>query len=372
MNNLNQNKDTTPSINLKQNKLLLVWTIISAVFLIIVFAGSIILPMRDNLVTSANFMMNTVVTQNIYDKNGEIAKNEVISALSQFDKDFSMHIDTSYISKINQKAGIAPVKVSDEVFSLISRAVEFSEQTEGAFDITVAPLVDLWNITAENPQIPADDDIKTALNLISYKYIILDEQNKTVMLKNKGQSIDLGAVAKGEACNIVREIYEKNGIKSAFISVGGNMMVQGTDPNGKPFKIGIKDPRSDDGDIFGIISLSNTSMATSGDYERYFEKDGKRYHHILDVTTGYPANSDLTSVSVICLDGAMGDFLSTAIFLGGTANLHKYIDNPDYSIIAVDKSMNVYISSNLADKFEINEDNKNNYKLAEVLNDTKN
>ena len=105
------------AINLKQNKLLFVWIIISAVFLIIVFAASIILPLTDNLVTSANFMMNTVVTQNIYDKNGEVAKNEVISALSQFDKDFSMHIDTSYISKINQNAGIAPVEVSDEVFS---------------------------------------------------------------------------------------------------------------------------------------------------------------------------------------------------------------------------------------------------------------
>lgn len=360
------------AINLKQNKLLFVWIIISAVFLIIVFAASIILPLTDNLVTSANFMMNTVVTQNIYDKNGEVAKNEVISALSQFDKDFSMHIDTSYISKINQNAGIAPVEVSDEVFSLISRAVEFSKQTDGAFDITVAPLVSLWNVTAENPQIPANDDIKNALSLISYEDIILDEQNKTVMLKNKGQSIDLGAIAKGEACNIVRDIYEKNGIKSAFISVGGNMMVQGTAPDGNPFVIGIKDPRSDDGDIFGIIKLANTTMATSGDYERYFEQDGNRYHHILDVTTGYPAESDLTSVSVICTDGAMGDFLSTAIFLGGTENLHKYIDNQSYSIIAVDKDMNVYISRDLTDKFEINEDNKNNYKIAEVLYGTNN
>lgn len=298
--------------------------------------------------------MNTIVEQKLFGKNAQTAVDEIRKELIDMESKLSMHIDSSEISGINKNAGKQPVKVSDEVFEILKRTKDYSEKSNGVFDITVAPLTTLWGITSDSPKVPDEKEIEDALNKIGSDKLILNEQDKTAYLTEEGCAIDLGGVAKGIAGEKVMEIAIKNGIESGYVSIGGNLTVIGKKPQGEDFYFGVRDPRGDANEYIAKIALPDKIMATSGDYERYFEQDSKRYHHILDTSTGYPSDSDLISVSVISSDGGITDFLSTTFFVAGKETALKYINSDEYSLIIVDKDKNVYYSQALENVLEPN------------------
>ncbi|WP_101911460.1 FAD:protein FMN transferase [Marasmitruncus massiliensis] len=298
-----------------------------------------------------SFLMDTVVEYKLYGKDAEQAKLAIEQTLSEFENKVSRYINGSEIDQLNQNAGIGPVAVSDDTLELLSLCLEYGKFSEGVFDITVAPLTQEWNVTAEHPKVPSEQVIDQLLELVNYRDLALDLQTETAYLEHKGQAVDVGGIAKGFACDLARKTALDYGITSGYISIGGNLMVIGEKPNHQPFKFGVRDPRGSANDYIGIVTLPDSTMATSGDYERYFEQDGIRYHHILDPETGWPARTDLMSVSVVTPDGAYADFMSTYLFIKGKAFALEHLDSLNCGLIVVDKDRNVYISESLKDSF---------------------
>lgn len=224
----------------------------------------------------------------------------------------SKYIETSEISRLNKQGKL---HASPDTFYIIQKAKEFAQGTEGTFDITVAPLIDLWGFTSQNYVVPTASQIKDTLKLIGSDKINLNIKDNVVEFRLSGMKIDLGAIAKGYALDSsVKKLKEKN-ISSCLINAGGQIYALGT-RLGKPWKIAIQNPRSS-GIFSGFLEIENKSLATSGDYRQYFTKEKKRYSHILNPNTGYPANSGIISVTVIADNATTADALSTAFFVMG-------------------------------------------------------
>ena len=301
---------------------------------------------------STIFAMNTFVEFRLYGSGRERAIQEMQEALLDIERRMSLYVESSEINAINRNAGKAPVEVSQDTFELLSRCVEYGQLSEGFFDVTIAPLTEEWGITSGNAHIPDDERIHELLGLVNWQDIELDPENLSVKLAKEGQAIDVGGIAKGYACGTLRRIAEENGITSGWVSVGGNVMaLGGGNPDGTPYRFGLRDPRGQENDYIAVINYADTIVATSGDYERYFEQDGVRYHHILDPFTGYPAETDLLSVSVAADDGAYADFMSTYLFIKGKDYAVEHLNDLDCGLIVIDKDKNVYISDSLMDRF---------------------
>lgn len=276
---------------------------------------------QQTAVTQVDFAMNTVVSYCFYGDGAEKALEECRSLLSELEHTLSAAWEGSDLLAIGEAAGEKAVKVSPETVLLLRRACLVTEETDGCFDVTISPLVQLWNITAVDPKIPSQQQIDALLPLVGIPPVI-DEEAQTVYLTVKGQKLDFGGIAKGYACERLREICQTYDVTDGYVSLGGNMMVLG-EMNGV---FGIRDPNGNRDAYFAELSLAGKTMATSGGYERYFEQDGKRYHHILDPRTGWPAQTDLLSVSVISEDGALADALSTALFVMGREKALEYLE----------------------------------------------
>lgn len=313
--------------------------------------------------TGENFVMNTYATQRVTGEKAQQAIEEVNQMLLETEQIFSRYRADSIISKINAQAGVAPVGVPDEVMTVLKQALAYSVETEGVFQITVAPLVDTWGIMTDSPKVPEADEISNALSYVDDSQVLLDEEAGTVFLSRPGVSLDLGALVKGYAAQKAKEIYEKNQVDSALLSLGGMVVTVGVKPEGTPFEIGLRDPEGTASDYFGVLTGESRIVSTSGGYERYFEQDGVTYHHILDPRTGYPADSGLLSVTVLCNDGMKADFLSTYLFLEGADTVKSHLNEPDYSVIAVTEDHQVLVSDDLAESFALAENS--GYTIAE-------
>ncbi len=294
---------------------------------------------------STAFLMDTVVTQQWYGEKAEETCTEIEEALLELEKKISLYDPESEISAINEAAGKAYVPVSEEIYELIAAEKEFCAESGGVYDITIAPLVMEWDITGEHPHVPTESQIREAQSGIDYTKILLDEEQRAVMLAEEGMMLDLGGAAKGMAAGAMREIVEENGV-SGYLSLGGNMLVSGKKPDGSDFVVGIRDPLGDANSYFATVTLDGYTMATSSAVERFFEEDGVIYHHILDPFTGYPAQTDLLSVSVISEDGLLADTLSTVVFLKGSGCFPEYLNREDCMVVAVTKDKKVYASEN--------------------------
>ncbi|MBR3932580.1 MAG: FAD:protein FMN transferase [Clostridia bacterium] len=298
----------------------------------------------EKKVSSTEFALNTVITITAYGDKAQEAMDASFAEVKRIENLLSAYIDGSDISKINKSACDAPVEVSDETINVLTKALEMSQKTDGAFDITVKPLVDLWDIKSENPKIPSEDAINTAKNLVGYKDVVID--GNRVSFKKQGMKIDLGGAAKGYCADKVIEVLKSYGVKNALIDLGGNIYALGKNENGDNWRIGLQDPTSARGEHFSVEEISDKTAVTSGSYERYFEKDGKIYHHILNPETGRPADSGLISVTVISKNSFEADMLSTAVFVMGSEKFKEKSDNFNFSkVITVDKN-------NIAKTFE--------------------
>lgn len=270
-----------------------------------------------------DYALNTVITITASGKGAEEAERAAIGEIRRIDAAFNAHSQTSELAKLNGSPSGEWVHVSDELFALIEKALKISAKTDGAFDITLKPVSDLWAINTENPRVPSDDEIANALGKTGYKNIALDRDKCAVMFKKDGMELDLGAIAKGYAADRAAAIMRKNGIRSALLDLGGNVFAIGKRADGKKWCIGLQTPYKQRGQYFKKIYIEDSAAVTSGAYERYFTENGKMYHHILDPKTGMPSESKIKSATVVCPDSALADALSTAVFVSGEDGAEK-------------------------------------------------
>ncbi len=223
----------------------------------------------------------------------------------------SFHVSDSEIHSIGPEG----TEVSHDTCTVIRRALEFGELSEGFFDITIAPVVELWGFGSEQPAIPSASALDKALSLVDYRGVKVSSD--CIVSAGQGQKIDLGGIAKGYAADQAALVLKESGVQRGIINLGGNVLVVGSKKDGSSWKIGIQDPFQPTGDTVGIMEIRQGAVVTSGIYERYFEENGRRYHHILDPETGYPAENDLAGVSISVSTSLDADALSTTVFLLG-------------------------------------------------------
>lgn len=299
--------------------------------------------------------INEITLYNIKKNEGDRILKKCESILTDIDSKMSCQISTSEISKINKNAGRSYVKVSDNTYYVIKESINFSKISNDTFDISIGPIIDLWSIGTDNAKLPSNKEISNKLSLVNYKNILFDDKNKSIKLVNKNMKIDLGGIAKGYAADKICD-YLKNdeNLENALINLGGNIYVLGNKENNKPFSIGIQDPTKPRGNSIGNIKVSNQSVVTSGIYERYFEKNNKIYHHMLNPHTGYPFDNNLSSVTIISNKSMTGDALSTTVFGLGIEKGLKLVQNLDnVDAIFITKDKKIYLSNNLKDKFKL-------------------
>jgi thiamine biosynthesis lipoprotein len=297
--------------------------------------------------------MGTVMTHKAFGLHAEDSLEAVCSEVARVEGLLSRFLPDSEISRVNGSAGIKSEKVSLETYDVLSKAVEFSRSFPGCFDVTIQPLVALWHTAKESLAQPDESSIKQVLPLVNYRDLILDPREITAGLGNAGQSVDLGGIGKGFAGDRIREVFKRFGISSACSNLGGNVVTVGAKPDGSPWQIGIQHPRQEDS-LIGAVSVVNQTVVTSGDYQRTFtDSQGKRHHHILDPTTGYPAESGLISVSIVTEKSVAADPLSTIVFVAGMETGLAFLRSlPETEAIVVDSNLNVYVTPGLRYRFQ--------------------
>lgn len=298
--------------------------------------------------------MGTVVDVTIYDSNDEKILDRVFEKVKELEKTLSINENGTLVDEINAEAGIKPVKVDDDTYNIIKKGIEYAKLSNGLFDISVGPIVKLWNIGLPEAKVPTQDEINEKLPLIGYEDIELNENDKTVFLKRTGMMIDLGGIAKGYTADVISNILTEEGVKSAIINLGGNVFTHGKKVNGDEWRVGIQNPFSDRGDIVGSITTSNKSIVTSGIYERYIEKDGIKYHHILSPKTGYPYENEIAGITIISDTSTDGDALSTSVFAMGVEDGMKFVNSIDgIDAIFITKDNKVYITDGIRSVFTL-------------------
>ena len=256
------------------------------------------------------FAMDTVITLKAYGKDVSPVLNAAADEIYRLDRLFSITDPQSDISILNAGGET----ISKDTASLLYAAYELSQQTDGAYDFTIAPLMRLWGWYSDTCSVPTDEAIRKKIASIGWNHVQLNDLK--VSFQKQGMELDLGGIAKGYTANSVAALLRENGVESALLNLGGNICVLGSKPDGSPWVIGIDDPEQS-GAYLATVSVSDCSVVTSGTYQRFFEQDGQIWHHLLDPETGYPVKNGLRLVTVICKDNTLSDGLSTALFVMG-------------------------------------------------------
>lgn len=265
--------------------------------------------------------------------------------------------DDTEVMQINRNAGEQAVEVSEDTFYVIEQGKEWGRITDGIFDISVTPLVRLWGIGTSSEQVPSEEEREEALSRIDYRNVELDDSDNSVYLSEEEMGIDVGGIAKGFAVDEIASMMDEDGVESAIVDFGGDLYTIGERPTGDPWRIGIQHPSGRRQQLLAVITSSNESVVTSGPYERYFESDGERYHHIFDVNTGAPSRSGLVSATVIGPEALGADVLSTTIFVMGLERGTELIDSlPEYEAVFATEEGGIYTTGDVADNLEVRAD----------------
>ena len=305
---------------------------------ILLLSGCSGLP-RERSQTYTDTLFDTVISVQIFDSVDEDVLKGCEKLCKKYDSMFSNKIEDSEISRINS-AGGNPVEVSKETIKLIKKGIYYSEMSDGAFDITIAPVSNLWDFKAETPLVPSPEAIAEAVSHVNYENIII--RDNTVKLTDPHAGIDLGAIAKGYIADRIKDYLEEEGVRHAMINLGGNVLAMDSKLDGSDYNIGIQKPFDETGEPITSVKISDKSVVTSGIYQRYFKTDGKIYHHILDPNTGYPCENNLYSVTILTDSSLTADALSTTCFLLGYdrgMKLINQLDNVDAVFITNDNQI---------------------------------
>ena len=348
MNRLHQNKKS-------------IWGALILVMLILVGCG----PKEEDVTLletpydTQAFLMGTYVSLRVYDEGKEDVLDLAVERISELADKITTNEPNSEIDNINKDAGVEAVEISEDVFPLVEAADNYSKITNSGFEYAIGPVTDLWRIGFDDARVPEPAEIEAALPLVDHTKIELNTANHTVFLEEPGMKIDLGAIAKGYIADEVKKLFIENGITTAIIDLGGNVVVMGDSPTreGGGFNVGVQDPFDSRGTYVAALNLKNQSIVTSGVYERYIEQDGEIYHHLMNPKTGYPFDNELASVTIISDESIDGDALSTVVFGYGLEDGLKYVNDVDnIEAVFITKEKDVYTSAGLAENFSLTND----------------
>ncbi len=306
--------------------------------------------------------LDTVITMTIYSDDPSLDVQKIMDEtellVQSYEKLISKTVEGSFTSDLNKNSSYdASDKVyRDLIYFLVDRSQFYAEISGGAFDVTVQPLVSLWNINNGNTEVPSQEKIDEAVSLIDYKNFTYDATTYTL---TNGATVDFGAIAKGYMADILKASLMSKGIDSGLVNLGGNVITIGEKPGGKAWVIGIQDPRYDTGALIGTVNVKNKTIVTSGVYERFFEKDGVRYHHLLDPKTGYPGGKGLASTTIISDRSIDCDALSTTTFLLGIEEGLNLINSMDgFEAMYITEDIEFSYSNNFMDLYQFTPEEK--------------
>ncbi|WP_446897626.1 FAD:protein FMN transferase [Clostridium sp. LBM24168] len=309
---------------------------------------------NEEPISKTEYMLGTICTITIYDDKPESIIDKAFTRIKQIENKMSVNKQGTELDAVAKASGKGYVKVSDDTFYVLKKGKYYSQQSGGVFDITVGPLVKLWGIGTDNARLPDENEIQNSKSLVNYRNLLLDNKDKKVMLSKKGMSLDLGGIAKGYAADEAAKILKQNGVEHAIINLGGNVLALNNNIDGDPWNIGIQDPFQTRGNVVASIKVTNKTVVTSGIYERYFKKNGKIYHHILNPFTGYPMDNNLASVTLITNTSIDADAMTKNIFYLGVDKGMKYAENvAKLQAVFITKDKKIYITSGLKNNFKI-------------------
>lgn len=278
------------------------------------------------------FAMDTIMTVTAYGEKAEAAVGKAMARIQQMEKEFSVTNQDSDTARLNRSDGEI-VTVSEDTYSLIGLCQAVSDKTGGLFDISIYPLVKAWGFTTDSMHIPTSEEREMALSFVDYKKIKRLGKNRVQV--PKGMQLDLGAAAKGYLSQALMDLFSESGVDSAIVSLGGNVQTIGKKQDGGEFVVGLTDP-ADGTSVYGTLSVCDKAVVTSGIYQRYFEENGVRYHHIMDKRTGMPAENGLASVTVISENGTEADALATALYVMGEKEAAAYQKkHPEIALVLI-------------------------------------
>lgn len=312
----------------------------SALFAVLLLFGAV--AWAEAPLSRTDFVLWTTCTITLEDHASQGDLDAAFARLREIQDRFGTGVPGSELEQIAAAAGRAPVHVTDDVYALIKKALTVAADTNGLFDLTVGPLIDVWRMNKDNPDIPSKEKIKAALSLVNWRDVVVDDRQKTVFLKRRSMRLDLGGFLKGYAADEMVRVLSARGVRSALIDLGGNIFAMGSGPSGGPWKIGVQDPEGQRGAYLGIALVANRSVTTAGVYEHYFIKNGKRYHHIMDLRTGYPVENGLVSVTVIADKSIDADAYDTALLVMGKTDGIRLAERIGLDIIMVDDHHRLY------------------------------
>lgn len=290
----------------------------------------------------SGFYFDTFISISLYsDENVQSILDGCMNLCEHYDKLFNVSDKNSDIYLINHAKG-NPVSVDKDTLEIVEKAINYSKETDGLFDITINSAYSLWNFENNDECLLPDDELlQNAVNKIDYRNVIINKDDCTIRLENEAQ-INLGALAKGYIADKLKKYLVNEGITSGLINLGGNVLAIGSKPDGSDYHIGLQRPFASTGEIIKDISVSDLSVVTSGIYQRYFEADNMIYHHILDPFTGYPVENELNSVTIICSSSLDADAYSTICMLMGYEDGRNFINScDDVKAIFIDRNNNI-------------------------------
>ena len=306
------------------------------------------------------FALDTAITLKVYGSKRVVVLKKLEDKINELDDMLSTGKETSEVSRLNRSGEAV---LSPTVANLVKRSLDIYKKTDGLFDITIYPLMELWGFPTKNYRVPSEKEIEEKLKLVGSDKIDFNEETRKISFKNKGMEIDFGGIGKGYITDELVKILTDEKVESAIINLGGNVFGFRKKPDGSLWNIAIRDPNEPD-KYMAAIRLEDSAVITSGGYERYFEENGIIYHHILDPRTGKPSDSGLKSVSIISKDGTLADALSTSLFIMGEEKAIGYWkkNGSDFDILLMTKDNRLLVSAGIKDKII-----SDNYKI-EVIN----
>lgn len=299
------------------------------------------------------FAMDTAMTLTTYGDHAGEALEAAKSEIERLDALFSISSESGDIYALNRDHAAT---LHEDTRALLSRALEVSASTGGIFDCTIEPVMDAWGFTTQNYRVPSADELQQLLTRVDYKQV---QQNGSDVSIPADVQVDLGGIAKGYTSDRIMQVFADNGVTSGIVSLGGNVQALGCKPDGSKWRVAVQDP-NDEGENFAVVEIADEAVITSGGYQRYFEDNGRTYHHIIDPRTGTPADSGVISSTIISHDGTLADGLSTSLFIMGVDDALDYwrAHSDEFDAILMDENGTVYVTDGIADRCSLLEDRK--------------
>lgn len=295
------------------------------------------------------FAMDTYMTITAYGENANEVVEQSIAEIERLDQLLTATADSGEVYVVNQSGGGT---LSEDSMYLMERSMELYQDTEGAFDVTIFPVMEAWGFVSDEFAVPSEAELQKKLQLVDMDKVEINLESSSVDFKKDGMAIDFGGIAKGYTSTRIADIFRKEGVEHGLINLGGNVHVVGTKADGTKWKVGIQSPDESE-EYIGVLQVSDCAVITSGGYERYFEEEGITYHHIIDPSTGYPAENGLISVTIISKDGTLADGLSTSLYIMGLENAKEFWQKhcDEFDAILLTENGELFITEGIVEDF---------------------